>query len=299
MLKFLPKPLLGSIALLLYAMNCIIVGAYIILLAPLKYISPLKKWRDGVHRLLHLSSRLWTWFSNSIIWLTTRTHFDIDIKGKISKASSYILISNHLSWVDIIALQKALGRVAPPSVYFMKRELLWLPLVGICCWLIDFPFVRRYSKAYLERHPKQKGKDIATTRKACQRYGKFPVTLVNYVEGTRYTLQKWRQQHSPYQHLLKPRSGGIAFALNAMRDQVQQVLDTTIIYPKNANYSFWDFLCGKVQRIHVNINAIPVTDDLIGDYHDNQRFRSHFQAWINRLWQKKDELIERYYHKSK
>ena len=298
MLQFLPKPILGVLALLLYVVNCLIVGSYILILAPFKYLLPTKMLRATIRRWLRLAAPFWTKLSNGIVFLISRTHFDVDIKGKISKASSYILISNHVSWIDIIALQKALVKIAPPSVYFMKRELLWLPLFGICCWLIDFPFMRRHSKEYLAKHPGQKEKDMNATRNTCKRYRKFPVTLVSYVEGTRYTLEKWTRQKSPYKHLLRPRGGGIAFSIAAMGNQVHELIDTTIVYPENDAYTFWDFLCGKVKRVSIYIRTIPITKDLIGNYSDDKNYREHFQAWLNKLWTSKDQLIEEQRYKS-
>jgi hypothetical protein len=46
---------------------------------------------------------------------------------------------------------------------------------------------------------------------------------MNFVEGTRFTNDKHKQQSSPYNHLLRPKSGGIAFVLAAMGDYIQNI----------------------------------------------------------------------------
>ena len=62
----------------------------------------------------------------------------------------------------------------------------------------------------VEKYPEKKGKDIEATRKSCERYKDEPITLINFIEGTRFTPEKHAVQRSPYQHLLKPKAGGLA-----------------------------------------------------------------------------------------
>jgi 1-acyl-sn-glycerol-3-phosphate acyltransferase len=57
---------------------------------------------------------------------------------------------------------------------------------------------------------------------------------MNFLEGTRFTPAKHAKQQSPYRHLLKPKAGGIALALNAMGDKFRAILDVTIVYPDGA-----------------------------------------------------------------
>ncbi len=64
----------------------------------------------------------------------------------------YLLISNHQSWADILILQYIFSNKIPPLKFFLKKELLWtLPIASWACWLLDFPFMHRYSKTKLAK----------------------------------------------------------------------------------------------------------------------------------------------------
>ena len=142
----------------------------------------------------------------------------------------------------------------------------------------------------LKRKPHLRGKDLEITRKACRKFREIPVSIMNFTEGTRFTHDKHRRQKSPYGHLLRPRSGGIAFVLNAMGEQMTSILDVTIVYPQGTP-SFWDMLCGRLKEVIVRVREIPVTDQLQGDYFNDEAYRAWFQNWLNRLWLEKDARI--------
>lgn len=237
-----------------------------------------------------------TWASiNAYIfrWLTP-THWDVRGQQELSRNESLLVISNHQSWVDIPALMAAIHGKAPFFTFFLKRELLWVPFLGFAWWALEYPFMRRYSKKQLEQNPSLRGKDLEITRKACDRLQGRPVSLVNYLEGTRFTPAKHQQQQSPYRYLLKPRSGGVAFTLSAMGDQLSQLLDVTLVYPGEKPPTFLDLLTGKVERVIIDIEKHPLPPAMCaGDYQQDEVFRAEFQQWINHLWQKKDEKIGR------
>lgn len=166
-----------------------------------------------------------------------------------------------------------------------------MPVLGLAWWALDFPFVKRYSRETLASNPHLKGKDLEITRKACRKFCDIPVSIMNFAEGTRFTRTKHQRQKSPYTHLLRPRSGGIAFVLNAMGDQMASILDVTIVYPRGGAPSFWEMLCGRLQEVIVRVREIPVTEELRGDYFNDPAYRSRFQAWLNQLWLEKDARI--------
>ena len=210
---------------------------------------------------------------------------------KLSQKEWYMVIANHQSWVDILVLQRVLNHRIPFLKFFLKKELIWVPLLGLAWWALDFPFMRRYSARVLQRHPHLRGQDIETTRRACAKFRDMPVSIMNFVEGTRYTAAKHRNQGSPFSHLLKPRAGGIAFTLGAMGDQLHRLLDVTICYPQGAP-SFWDFLCGKVRDIRVHVDILPIGEELKGDYFNNASFQHSFQQWLNDRWRAKDHQLQ-------
>jgi len=158
-------------------------------------------------------------------------------------------------------------------------------------WALDFPFMRRHSEAYLQKHPEMRGRDQATTRRACEKFALVPTSVMNFLEGTRFTAAKHARQQSPYRHLLKPKTGGMAVALHAMGDKFQAVLDVTIVYPDGIP-SFWQFLSGRVPRVVVRVNALPVPAHLVGaDYGGDAAVRQAFQQWVHQLWLAKDARI--------
>ena len=98
----------------------------------------------------------------------------------------------------------------------------------------------RTSKSQLKKNPKLRGKDLETTRKACEKFKEMPVSVVNFVEGTRFTVQKHARQNSPFPYLLKPKAGGVAFVMQAMGEQISKVVNVTIHYPEGIP-TFMDF----------------------------------------------------------
>ncbi len=290
MLTFLPKHLVALIGLLLHALNVIICGVYVFALAPCKLLSFIKPWEKGLRHLFRFTPSIWSTSNAFILWLCTNIEWNVQLPVNMVKNSSFMLICNHQSWNDILINQKLFYRKLPPAVYFLKSELMWLPIVGWVCWLIDFPIMKRYSKKYLAKHPEKRGKDIMSTQHTCGKYKEFPVTMVNYPEGTRFTIAKHNNQQSPFTHLLKPKAGGVALALQAMQGKIKHIVNVTIVYPDGVK-GFWNFLGGAVKRVSVRAELIPVTANLIGDYANDEKFRMQFQQWFNDLWHTKDEVI--------
>ncbi len=121
----------------------------------------------------------------------------------------------------------------------------------------------------------------------------MPVSIINFLEGTRFTAKKHAQQNSPYRYLLRPRAGGIAFVLAAMGEMFDSMLNVTIIYPKGRT-TFWDFLSGRMSRIIVHVEQVAIPQKFLnGDYMNDSLYREEFQAWVRELWSSKDALIER------
>ena len=142
--------------------------------------------------------------------------------GAVSRNSgiSSFQITRHglTSW----CCRKSLTAAVPFLKFFLKKELIWVPILGIAWWALDFPFMKRYSAAVLKKRPHLRGKDIEITRQACKKFKSLPVSIMNFVEGTRFTREKHDKQKSPFTHLLKPKAGGIGFVLSTMGEQLQQ-----------------------------------------------------------------------------
>ena len=168
-----------------------------------------------------------------------------------------------------------------------------VPLMGLAWWALDFPFMKRYSREQVARRPELAGRDIAATRRACERFRAIPVSIMNFVEGTRYTDAKHAAQQSPYRHLLKPKSGGVAFVIDAMGEGLQAILDVTIAYPAGRP-TMLDLFGGRVREVRVDLRERPIPREFIGgDYQNDAAFRERFQVWMSALWSEKDALLDR------
>jgi 1-acyl-sn-glycerol-3-phosphate acyltransferase len=233
-------------------------------------------WCEGLAALLHLNP-----------WLK----WDIEGLDKLDKKNWYLLICNHHSWADIVVLCVIFRKHIPMNKYFLKQQLAWVPFIGLACWALDMPFMRRYSHSYLIRHPERRGKDVETTRRSCEKFRTHPTTIVNFVEGSRFTEDKRRQTRSPYKNLLPPKAAGIAMALGVLGSQFDKLLDVTLCYPENNDRPFRDMLSGKLTRIVVKVNLLPVAEQLHGDYVNDKNFKRRFQQWLNTLWEEKDALL--------
>lgn len=288
MFYFLPAPVRGVLSFLMYVLNTLFWFLPLMALALLKLL-PIQAWRTWMTHLLDLSATAWIGFNNLTTRLFTRIHWDVKGLEQLSRKDWYLVVANHQSWVDILALQNVFNRKIPMLKFFLKKELIYVPFLGICWWALDFPFMKRFSAKQIAANPALKGKDIATTRKACEKFRTKPVAIMNFLEGTRFTPEKHAKQHSPFAHLLKPKAGGISFVLNAMGEHLHKLLDVTIHYPEK-NPSFWDYISGKVREIQVRVRVLPIEKELIGDY-DDPKFREKFQHWVNQLWLDKDQLM--------
>jgi 1-acyl-sn-glycerol-3-phosphate acyltransferase len=290
MLKLIPGPIRGFLSLLGYTLNTFFWCTFLFSVALLKAVIPHRGWRRHCSRILNWIASRWIAVNNLNLKLMNTIRWDIRGLEALRAGNWYLVVSNHQSWVDILILQRIFHRRIPFLKFFIKQELIWMPVLGLAWWALDFPFVKRYSRSVLERKPHLKGKDLEITRKACRKFREIPVSIMNFAEGTRFTPAKHRRQRSPYAHLLRPRSGGIAFVLSAMGEQMTSILDVTIVYPQGA-VSFWDMLCGRLQSVVVRVREIPVTDKFRGDYFNDDDYRQWFQEWLNHLWLEKDARI--------
>ena len=222
----------------------------------------------------------------------TRWDISIDENLQLSMQGRYLMTCNHQSWVDTTVNQYFGLTRMPLTRFFTKWELIFIPFVGQAFKILGFPMMKRHSKAQIAKKPELKDRDMQEARKACQQLLTQPFTLLNYLEGTRFTQEKHDQQQSPYQHLLKPKAGGLALALNILGDQIDALVDMTIVYPDGVpGYS--EFWLGEVPRIAVNLRKIHIPDWILGgNYEDDAEYRERFQQWVHELWLEKDQLIE-------
>ena len=285
----------GCLSAFGYFINTIFWVVPIIILSLLKVI-PIKPWQKFISFPLDGCATAWITINNINQNIFSRTRFNVQGLEGLTTKDWYLVISNHQSWVDILVLQRVFNRKIPFLKFFLKKELIWVPFIGIAWWALDFPFMRRYSKAFLTKNPHLKGKDLETTKKACEKFQHKPVSVMNFIEGTRFTEQKWQKSGETYSKLLPPKAGGIAFVLSAMGTRLTRLVDVTIHYPEGTP-SYWDFVSGKVSNINVNIKTILIEELFTKSIFsasclDDPEQKKIFQEWLNQVWQSKNAELE-------
>lgn len=287
------SPVIFIISALLAILVTVLCSLPIVLAGVIKLLVPVPTiWR---RISTFADSMMWCWCQSLTLLLRINLGIQWDVDGLkgLGKKNWYLLICNHASWSDIVVLCVIFRNHIPMNKYFLKQQLAWIPFVGLACWALDMPFMKRYSRSYLLKHPEKRGQDIETTRRSCDKFRQRPTTIVNFVEGSRFTEAKKIKTQSPYRHLLAPKAAGIAFTLSALGNQFDQVLNVTLLYPDNQAHPFMDMLCGRLKRVVVSIECLPVDETLRGDYFNDKGFKRKFQLWLNTLWLEKDRQLDK------
>ena len=294
MFSFLPAPLLFLINIILISLNTILVATPIMLLALLKLIVPISFIKNLVDNLNQSLFTIWVYVNSFLISLTNNIKWDIenlDIK-KVDK--SCLIISNHISWADIVLICHIFKGNIPVTKFFLKHSLIYIPFIGLACWGLGMPFLRRYSKKELLKNPKLVTKDIDTTKKVCKDLMQGKTTLVNFCEGTRYTKEKALKANSKFKHLMPPKAASIAVLLGTIGYDLQKAFNTTLYYPDNEGSAFKDMLFGRLKRVYVDVKELKIDESMVGDYINDKKFKFDFTAKLKDIWQEKDEKLHAY-----
>lgn len=258
----------------------------------IKLASPEGPNRDRATRVVLALSKFWARASNAIILGAGGARVATEMEMAPNPDGRYVLISNHQCWADVMLLIKAIDPDLPFPRYFIKEQLRWLPVVGLACWALDFPFMKRHTRAQIEKNPKLRDEDMNTVRRACAVFHHWPACVVNYAEGTRSTAAKRRAVDSPYKALLPPKAGGTAFAVNAMRDVLDGIVDMSVAYVDTPEPEFWDVLCGRISTVAIRVRYLPLPNDLReGDYTNDLEYRERFKTWLADIWKDKDTAV--------
>lgn len=286
-------PLRIALIFLLIALSTVLHVVPLLLVAVIKALLPFHALRQTSNPLLTGIAESWIGVNSWMLARLTDTRVVVQGDGALDNAGHYLVIANHQSWVDILILQFVSNRRIPLLRFFLKRQLFWVPLLGLAWWALDFPFMGRYTKKQIARNPELAGRDIEATRRACEKFRSIPIAIMNFVEGTRFTQAKHDAQGSPYRHLLKPKSGGVAFVLDAMGSGLHGILDISIAYPGGIP-TMMDLIANRVPEVRVLVRPRPLPADLMhGDYQNDRAFRARFQQWMNGVWQDKDADLSR------
>lgn len=282
------RPLIGVLTVAMMFPN-LIVWSSLMIPAMLLKLLPLFAVQRAASRFCVWSARRWVGTNQLIFRLLhglpqADAYGELTLDGTLEPGKSYLLICNHQSWADILVLFNCFHGRVPFLRFFLKKDLLYVPIVGLVCWAMDFPFMTRKSGAA----------DIAATRKACAVYKLDPVTVVNFLEGTRFTPQKHAAKKSPYRRLLRPKAAGLSYTFNAMGEQFAAIIDVTIVYQPTCHSLLWSWLIGEQNHVRVVARTRPLPVELLaGQYAQDAAFRDAFQGWVNALWAEKDAALSR------
>jgi 1-acyl-sn-glycerol-3-phosphate acyltransferase len=286
MLSHLPGAVRGALTGTLLVLNTLVMASCMVPAALLKMLVPATAVRRTCDRALNaLASR---WVANNNAWIAAVNPARWDVQGvsQLHARGWYLVSSNHQSWVDILVLQRVFHGHIPFLKFFLKQELIWVPVIGVVWWALDFPFMKRGKGSGARQN------DLKTTRQACEKFKLIPTTVINFVEGTRFTTAKHDAQRSPYRHLLKPKIGGLGTALAAMGEQFEALLDVSIVYP-HGTPEFSDLLCGRLDAVTVRVRQRAIPPEVLGgDPVEDKAYRQRISGWVEQQWRDKDQLID-------
>jgi 1-acyl-sn-glycerol-3-phosphate acyltransferase len=282
----LPVALRGAATSFLLGLNTLIVAILLVPPALAKLLLRFPAVRRPCDRVMNGLASGWVAVNNAWIAANNREPWDVQGVEGLHPKSWYLVSSNHRSWVDILVLQRIFHGRIPFLKFFLKQELIWVPVIGLAWWALDFPFMKR------GRGSGAKANDLATTREACRKFKLIPTTVINFVEGSRFTPGKHDAQASPYRNLLKPKIGGLGTALAAMGEQFEALLDVTIVYPRHTP-TFWQLLSGQLGPVRVRVQQREIPAGVLGgDPTTDKAYRQRIAEWIEQQWREKDLLID-------
>jgi 1-acyl-sn-glycerol-3-phosphate acyltransferase len=289
--RYLPAWLIGSLSFVAFLLNTAVHFPFLLAAGVLRTLVPVPAIVTACRRTAHAIGASWIGTNVAGLKAGGRIEWQVTEPDGLSMDAWYLVTCNHRSWVDIVVVQWLFNRRIPMLKFFLKKELFWVPVLGLCWWALEYPFMKRYPRALLEKRPDLRGKDLDTTRRACERFRQMPVSVLNFLEGTRFSAAKAARQQSPYRHLLLPRAGGVAQVVSSLGDRLRAWLDVTIVYP-DGTPSFWDLISGRIRRIRVHVQALPVDASWIGrDYDADPSFRAALQGFVSEVWAQKDARI--------
>ena len=281
---------IGALSFFLIVINTLFWCSLLLTIAIFKLLIPVEAWKRICTKWIIVIGECWIFCNGLWIRVLHKPKWSIQGFDSLDKSNWYLTIANHQSMADIFILQGITNRKIPMLKFFMKDVLIWVPVIGLAWWALDMPFLKRYTEEKIKKNPSLRGKDISKMKKAFERFARYPVSIFSFAEGTRFTKTKHASQDSPYDLLLKPKSGGIGLALSTM-PYIKKVLDFTIKYESQYR-TFWDFLCGRMSNVEVQVKIIDVPENLVGkNYTEDEEFRGELKEWLYAIWEEKNKFL--------
>lgn len=118
--------LLFVINVLFVIVNTMVCSILICLLALIKIMLP----RSSRQTITPLANRvMWWWatLNHKTLNLFNKIEWDVQGGEGLSKQGWYLVISNHLSWTDIVIICSVLKDKIPMPKFFLKQALFYIP----------------------------------------------------------------------------------------------------------------------------------------------------------------------------
>ena len=280
----------GAFSFFLIVINTFFWCSFLLTIAIFKLLIPIESWKTLCTKWIIAIGECWIFCNGLWIKLLHNPQWKVTGFDSLNQSDWYLTMANHQSWADIFVLQGITNRKIPMLKFFMKDVLIWVPVIGLAWWALDMPFLKRYTEEQIKKDPSLRGKDIIEMKKSFGRFARYPVSIFSFAEGTRFTEAKRVSQDSPYDQLLKPKSGGIGLTLSTM-PYIKKALDFTIKY--NSNYrTFWDFLCGRMSSVEIQVKIIDVPGNLVQkNYIEDEKFREELKEGLYSIWEEKNKFL--------
>lgn len=290
--------------MILIVLNTLVWFVMMAILGLLKFMLPFNRVRDHLDAGLDFTLNGWVGMVKHMATLLNICKIEVTgvEQELLDELHWYVIVCNHQSWADILILQNIFWRKIPPLKFFTKKQLLYVPFLGTAMWIQDFPYVHRHSAKKLAAHPELATRDKENTRKACEKFGKRPTSVLNFLEGTRFTPPKHVRFKSTYNHLLNPKLGGFGVLAEHLGHKVDKIIDVTILYPPCPPRApgFFDYLTGQCKSVKVEISCHDLPASLVNaNFGESEALRAELKQWINAQWQRKDERLIAHYAQSR
>ena len=280
----------GALSFLLIVINTFFWCSLLLTIAIFKLLVPIESWKTLCTKWIIAIGECWIFCNGLWIKLLHKPEWTVSGFDSLNQSEWYLTMANHQSWADIFVLQGITNRKIPMLKFFMKDVLIWVPVIGLAWWALDMPFLKRYTEEKIKKNPSLRGKDVIEMKKSFGRFARYPVSIFSFAEGTRFTEAKNASQNSPYKKLLRPKSGGIGLTLTTM-PYIKKVLDFTIKYDSN-DRTFWDFLCGRMSKVKIQVKIIDVPESLVQkNYAEDEKFREELKEWLYCIWEEKNRFL--------
>ncbi|MGB1616627.1 MAG: 1-acyl-sn-glycerol-3-phosphate acyltransferase [Pseudomonadales bacterium] len=266
---FLGRHILSVLSSLWFLSNLLIWLTALILLSPFK-LMPNKGFQT--HCIDPLAARIYraAVLINSF-WMKRVVGIRLEISGALNHHTNPIILCNHQSWFDIPLIQEIITARGPIVRFLVKRELIWVPIIGWICLVLNFPRLRRSGSEG------DRAQDYKAITRAVQSSATSPGALLIFAEGTRFTQSKQVDQASPFPNLLRPKVGGFRILLDHAPPD-QPVLDVSIAYVSGDSY-FWHCLHGGAPLIKLKVDTYRA-----GDITD-------VEPWLAARWSEKSRWL--------